>query len=68
MRDKSHEEQIIRWAKFVRKNPYHKWKPAIKGLIDSQIIMANKFYSRLAKTKGGKEKIKKLRYDKSNNI
>jgi len=30
-------------------------------LIDSQIIMANSFYERLAKVEGGIEKIEKLR-------
>lgn len=61
MRDKSHDEQIVRWAEFVRDNPISVWKPEVKKVVDSQIIMANRFYKRLAKTKGGKEKIKELR-------
>jgi hypothetical protein len=55
-RDISHEEQIVRWAKFVRDNP-DKWKAKHKDFIDSQIILARRFYERLAKTPGGKEKI-----------
>ena len=61
MRDKSHNEQVERWARFVRDNPYHVWKPHVKNLVDSQILIANRFYARLAKTKGGKEKIRQLR-------
>ncbi len=59
-RDKTHVEQIERWAKYVRENP-DKWKPRFKGFIDSQIIMARRFYKKLAETEGGKEKIKLLR-------
>ena len=61
MRDKSHDEQVECWARFVRDNPISVWKPHIKALVDSQIIIANRFYVRLAKTKGGKEKIRQLR-------
>ena len=59
MRDKSHEEQIERWAKFVRENP-EEWKKHLKPFLDAQIIMANRFYSKLAESEEGKEKIKKL--------
>ena len=59
MRDKSHEEQIERWAKFVRENP-KEWKKHLKPFLDAQIIMANRFYSKLAESEEGKEKIKKL--------
>lgn len=69
MRDKSHDEQVKRWAEFVRDNPASVWKPEVKKIVDSQIIMANRFYARLAKTKKGREKIRELRgYDKSNNL
>lgn len=37
------------------------WIKEVKPLIDSQIIMANNFYERLAKTQVGIEKIRKLR-------
>jgi len=60
MRDKTHDEQIERWAKFVKENP-DKWKTEIKLFLDAQIIMAQRFYSKLAQTKEGREKIKVLR-------
>jgi len=59
MRDKTHNEQIERWAKFVRDNP-DKWKAKVKPLIDAQIIMARRFYMKLAGTEGGLEKVLKL--------
>lgn len=61
MRDKTHNEFIERWANFVKNNPINIWKPKIKHLIDSQIIIANRFYSNLQKTKEGGEKLKLLR-------
>ena len=60
MRDKSHMEQVIRWARFVKNNELSVWKPQVKAFVDSQIIMANRFYERLLKTDGGKEKVEKL--------
>jgi hypothetical protein len=59
-RDKSHEEQIERWARFVKEHPGD-WKSKVKPLIDSQIKMSQRFYKSLMKTPEGKEKIKKLR-------
>ncbi len=61
MRDKSHSEQVTRWAEYVKKHPRSVWIKEVKSLIDSQIIMANKFYERLAETERGIEKIRKLR-------
>ena len=61
MRDRTHSEQVIRWAEYVKKHPRSVWIKEVKPLIDSQIIMANNFYERLAKTEGGIEKIRKLR-------
>jgi len=60
MSDKSHAEQVERWAKYVKENP-DKWKSKVKPLIDSQILMSRRFFENLAKTNGGKEKIEKLR-------
>lgn len=59
MRDKSHEEQIERWAKYVKENP-DKWKSRLKPFLDSQIIMAQRFYRKLAETEEGKKKISEL--------
>lgn len=63
-RDKSHLEQIERWAEYVKDNP-NKWKPKFKEFIDSQLIMARRFYKKLAETKEGREKIRLLRRLKS---
>ncbi len=60
-RDKTHMEQVVRWANFVKNNPRSVWIKHAGPLIDAEIIMANRFYERLAKTKGGAEKIEKLR-------
>lgn len=65
MRNRTHSEQVIRWAEYVKKNPRSVWIKEVKPLIDSQIIMANNFYERLAKTDGRMEKIRKLRKRKS---
>ncbi len=60
MRDKTHDEQIERWAKYVKENP-EKWKEKTKPFIDSQILISRRFYKRLAETDEGKKKIKLLR-------
>ena len=60
MRDKTHMEQVERWAEFVRENP-DKWKARVKPLIDAQIIMARGFYKRLLASKGGVGKLRELR-------
>jgi hypothetical protein len=61
MPDKTHDEFIERWARFVRDHPRSEWEPQHMAFINSQIEMANAFYRRLAKTPGGKEKIRQLR-------
>ncbi len=61
MRDRTHDEQVIRWTEFVKTHPRSIWIREVGPLVDSQIIMANSFYERLAKTEGGLEKIRKLR-------
>jgi len=60
MRDRTHIEQIERLAEYVRDNP-EKWKMKVKDFRDSQIIMSRIFYSKLAETEEGREKIKLLR-------
>ncbi len=59
MRDKSHIEQVERWAENVKNNP--NWKQQLKPFLDAQIIMARRFYNKLAQTPEGREKIKLLR-------
>ena len=58
MRDKSHEEQLERWAEYVKNNP--DWKIKLKPFLDSQIIIARRFYKKLAETEKGREKILEL--------
>ena len=60
-RDKSHMDHVLRWAEFVRTHPRSEWIRHVKPLIDSQIIMANRFYTNLAKTEAGRKKIKELK-------
>jgi division protein CdvB (Snf7/Vps24/ESCRT-III family) len=60
MRDKTHAEQVERWAEHV-KNNQESWKKELKPFLDSQIIIARRFYKELAKTQEGREKIKLLR-------
>lgn len=59
MRDQSHKDQIERWAEYVRDNP-NTWKEKLKPFLDSQIVMARRFYKNLANTPRGKEKILEL--------
>ena len=60
MRDKTHREQIERWAEYVKNNP-KEWKKKLKPFLDAQIIMARRFYSKLAETEEGRKKIELLR-------
>ena len=60
-RDKSHNEQVERWANFVKDNPREEWIKHLKPLIDSQITKANDFLKELSKTKKGREKISLLK-------
>ena len=59
MRDQSHKEHIERWANYVRENP-DKWKSKLKPFLDAQIIMARRFYKKLAETEQGREKLEEL--------
>jgi hypothetical protein len=59
MRDKSHAEQIDRWAEYVRTHP-NEWKAKLKPFIDSQIIIAQRFYKNLEKTERGKEILQRI--------
>ena len=45
MRDKSHGEQVERWARFVKNNS--DWKKHLKKFLDAQIIMARRAYKKL---------------------
>lgn len=59
MRDKTHEEQVERWAEYVR--THDDWKEKLKQFLDSQIIIARRFYKKLAETREGREKIRLIK-------
>jgi len=61
MRDKTHMEQVERWALFVKNHKRSEWIKHVKPLIDSQINMADRFYQKLKKQKNGMEKIRRLK-------
>jgi hypothetical protein len=55
----SHNEQIERWANFVRTNPY-KWKKIHTKFINAIFEKNKEFIVKLKNTPNGKEKIKEL--------
>ena len=55
----SHQEQIERWAIFVKKNPTQ-WKKIHTEFIDALFDKHEQFRKRLLETPGGKEKLFKL--------
>ena len=59
-RNKTHEDQVVRWAKYFKSNP-EKARKELNLFINAQINMANDFYKRLSLTPLGKEKISELR-------
>lgn len=59
IRDKSHNEQIERWADYVKNNS--DWKIKLKPFLDAQLIIASRVYKKLAETKEGRKKIIELR-------
>lgn len=59
MRDKTHNGQIERWAKFVRENS--DWKKKLRPFLDAQIINARRSYAKILKLPNGESKIKRLR-------
>lgn len=49
------------WAEYVKNHDDKLWSKAQKNLIDGQFAMARRFYEELAKTKEGKETIKRMK-------
>jgi hypothetical protein len=60
MRDKSHLEQIEKWA-LRCKQDMEECQKQLTPFINAQIENANQFYKRLAKTRKGKQKIMQLK-------
>ena len=59
MRDKSHNNQIERWAIEVKENP--NWKKKLKPFLDAQIINAIIKYKKILSLPNGEEKLKRIR-------
>lgn len=59
MRNKSHNEQIERWAKFVRTNK--DWKKHLSPFLDAQIIMARRAHKKILSLPDGKNILKQIR-------
>jgi len=59
MRDKTHDNQVERWARYVRKNP--NWKKELKKFLDAQLIMAKRVYANLENSEQGRKKIIRLK-------
>jgi len=59
MRDKTHEDQIERWARYVKQNS--NWKKQSKPFIDAQIILARRNYSKILALPNGTDKLKRIR-------
>ena len=62
-----HQEQIERWANFVKNNPT-KWKKIHTEFINSIFDKHEQFKERMLKIPGGKEKLNKLYVNKSNYV
>jgi len=52
-------EQVEKWARYVKEHP-NKWKKELKLFVDSQIIIANRFYKKLNETEEGRKKLVKI--------
>ena len=55
---KSRNEQIVRWANYVRS--HQDWKKIHTSFINAQIIKYSGFLKRILKTPDGKNKLKSL--------
>ena len=64
MRDKTHDEFVIKWAKYIVNNP-KKWNSKHTKFINSQFEMHKEFLQKLKVTAGGRKKIIEL-YDIKN--
>ena len=60
MINKTHDEQVERWAKFVKENP-QSWKKEHTQFINAQIEKSWNFYNKLSKMPNGPQKINELR-------
>ena len=59
-RDKTHMEQVERWAEYVRRTPQKVWRKGFNEFIDAQFIIAEKFQERLGKSEEGRVILKRI--------
>jgi len=59
MRDKTHNEQIERWARYVKENP--NWKKEQKLFLDSQLINSKNKFKKILSLPDGENKLKRIR-------
>ena len=64
MRDKSHMEEVERWANFVRVHSRSEWKKRQNIFINSQYDKVKSFYDRLEKTEEGREILERLKKER----
>ncbi|HLC32590.1 MAG TPA: hypothetical protein VJJ82_02080 [Candidatus Nanoarchaeia archaeon] len=60
MRDATHMEHVVRWARFVKENPT-KWKAQHTEFINAIYEKAGSALDKITQMPGGKEKMRKLR-------
>lgn len=60
MRDKSHIQQVERWADFIKDKPQDEWRQKLNEFIDAQFEMAERFRENLEKTEEGRETLKRV--------
>ncbi|MEK6898645.1 MAG: hypothetical protein AABW79_00940 [Nanoarchaeota archaeon] len=64
VRDKSHDEALVKWAEFVRDNPCEKWKKQVDFFIDAVYQKADEFYARMAETVEGRKILERLKEER----
>ena len=67
MRDPSHQDQILRQAKYILEHPTT-WKQQHTIFINALYEKAQQFVDRLAKQTGGKEKLMNIYHIKNKNV
>ena len=69
MIDKSHAEQVERWANYINLTPQDVWREDLNKFINAQFEIAEKFYKKLGKTDEGRlilSRIKQAKIANSN--
>ena len=61
MQAKLRDDEIIRWARFVKSHP-NEWKAIRSKFINAQFTKHEEFLKRLSSSPGSKEKIDRLFY------